>query len=72
VFQLLRDVNAAGTAVVMATHDLDLVRGSAYRTIELNHGKVVFDSGEIARGSAPAGSYIIGRGEPMPDDDETT
>jgi cell division transport system ATP-binding protein len=72
VFQLLRDVNAAGTAVVMATHDLDLVRGSAYRTIELNHGKVVFDSGEIARGSAPAGSYITGRGEAMPDDDEST
>jgi cell division transport system ATP-binding protein len=26
VFQLLRDINASGTAVVMATHDLDLVR----------------------------------------------
>ncbi len=50
VFQLLRDVNAAGTAVVMATHDLDLVRGSAYRTIELNHGHLVFDSADTARG----------------------
>ena len=26
VFQLLRDINAGGTVVVMATHDLDLVR----------------------------------------------
>jgi len=46
VFQLLRDINAAGTAVVMATHDLDLIRGTEYRTIELNHGEIVFDSSE--------------------------
>ncbi len=72
VFQLLRDVNAAGTAVVMATHDLDLVRGSAYRTIELNHGKLVFDSAETARASAPADSYVVGPGEPMPDAGENT
>jgi cell division transport system ATP-binding protein len=44
VFQLLREINAAGTAVIMATHDLDLVRRSEYRTIELNHGELVFDS----------------------------
>jgi cell division transport system ATP-binding protein len=46
VFQLLRDINASGTAVIMATHDLDLVRRSNYRTIELNHGRIVFDSAE--------------------------
>lgn len=46
VFQLLRDINAAGTAVIMATHDLDLVRRSNYRTIELNHGRLVFDSAD--------------------------
>jgi cell division transport system ATP-binding protein len=44
VFQLLRDINANGTAVVMATHDLDLVRQASYRTIELQDGAVVFDS----------------------------
>ncbi len=44
VFQLLREINSAGTAVIMATHDLDLVRRSEYRTIELNHGELVFDS----------------------------
>src|SRR5579862_2615893 len=35
VFQLLRDINAGGTAVVMATHDLDLVRQAPYRVLEL-------------------------------------
>ncbi|MFL5509907.1 MAG: cell division ATP-binding protein FtsE [Gemmatimonadaceae bacterium] len=53
VFQLLRDINAAGTAVIMATHDLDLVRRSNYRTIELNHGKLVFDSAESPASARP-------------------
>lgn len=44
VFRLLRDINANGTAVVMATHDLDLVRQTDYRTIELKEGAVVYDS----------------------------
>ncbi len=58
VFQLLRDINAAGTAVIMATHDLDLVRRSSYRTIELNHGRLVFDSAETPRQAAPHGAYL--------------
>src|SRR4051812_10264134 len=44
VFQLLRDINAGGTVVVMATHDLDLVRQTAYRIIEMRDGSLVFDS----------------------------
>ena len=46
VFQLLRDINAGGTFVVMATHDLDLVRQATYRSIEMREGVVVYDSGE--------------------------
>jgi cell division transport system ATP-binding protein len=46
VFQLLREINAAGTAIVMATHDLDLVRHAEYRTIEMNRGQIVFDSAD--------------------------
>lgn len=46
VFQLLRDINANGTAVVLATHNLDLVRGANYRNIELQEGEIVFDSGQ--------------------------
>jgi cell division transport system ATP-binding protein len=46
VFQLLRDINASGTAVMMATHNLELVRRSEYRTIEVNRGQIVYDSAE--------------------------
>jgi len=47
VIQLLRDINAAGTSVIMATHDLEIVRkADEARTIELNHGRVVFDSAD--------------------------
>jgi cell division transport system ATP-binding protein len=49
VFQLLREVNAAGTAVLMATHDLDLVRRAGLRTIEMHAGRIVAD--------VPAGGY---------------
>ncbi len=44
VVRLLRDINANGTAVLMATHDLDLVRHAKYRTLELQDGALVFDS----------------------------
>jgi len=46
VFQLLREINAAGTAVIMATHNLGLVRRADLRTIEMNHGRVVYDSSD--------------------------
>ena len=52
VFQLLREINATGTAVLMATHDLDLIRRSEYRTIEMNRGAIVFDSAEPASDEA--------------------
>ena len=45
VFELIRDINAAGTAVLFATHNLDLVRRHPeLRVIELDHGRIVFDS----------------------------
>ena len=49
IFQWLREINASGTAVIMATHDLELVRSSDYRCLELNHGEVVFDSAETPK-----------------------
>ncbi len=57
VFQLLRDINASGTAVVMATHDLDLVRQAPYRVIELQEGALVYDSAvDEARDHATGGA----------------
>jgi cell division transport system ATP-binding protein len=61
VFQLLRDINAAGTAVLMATHDLDMVRRTDYRTIELEHGRLMFDS--VDRVSAAVRRPEPGSGE---------
>ncbi|HUF30276.1 MAG TPA: cell division ATP-binding protein FtsE [Gemmatimonadaceae bacterium] len=48
IFQLLQDINMAGTAVLMATHDLELVRRADYRVLELNRGQLVFDSAETS------------------------
>ncbi|MGH7459548.1 MAG: cell division ATP-binding protein FtsE [Longimicrobiales bacterium] len=45
VFDLIKSINASGTAVLFATHNLELVRRSTgVRMIELAHGRVVFDS----------------------------
>ena len=49
VFQLLREINGAGTAVVMATHDLELVKRADLRVLEINRGRVVFDSADEKR-----------------------
>ena len=49
IFKLLRDINVGGTCVLMATHNLELVRHAPYRTIELRNGAVVFDSAEEDR-----------------------
>jgi cell division transport system ATP-binding protein len=48
IFQLLREINAAGTAVLMATHDIDLIRRSDYRVFEMHHGRLVADSADPA------------------------
>ncbi|HWZ58778.1 MAG TPA: cell division ATP-binding protein FtsE [Gemmatimonadaceae bacterium] len=48
VFQLLREINAAGTAVLMATHDIDMIRRSDYRVLEMHHGRLVADSADPA------------------------
>jgi putative ABC transport system ATP-binding protein len=52
IFQLLTDINAAGTAVVMATHNLELVKRTSYRVLEINRGQVVFDSKDEKRREA--------------------
>ena len=45
IINLLKDINEQGTTVIMATHDVDLVKGLHARTLELKQGKIVKDSG---------------------------
>lgn len=45
IMNLLRDINEAGTTVVIASHDLDLLKGLGARRINMEGGKVVSDSG---------------------------
>ncbi|HEX2094835.1 MAG TPA: cell division ATP-binding protein FtsE [Longimicrobiaceae bacterium] len=45
IFDLFREINSMGMTVLMATHDLELVRAHPeYRVIELSQGSVVYDS----------------------------
>jgi len=45
VMDLFWDINAKGMAVLMATHDLELIRRYPHaRVFELDHGELVFDS----------------------------
>ena len=51
ILDLFLELNALGMAVVMATHDLDLVRSYPdARVLELDQGRLVFDSNEAAGG----------------------
>lgn len=45
IIKLLQDINEQGTTVVMATHDLELIKDLKIRRIRLDHGKLVHDSG---------------------------
>ena len=56
VMELFYDINAKGMAVLMATHDLEVIRRhSATRVLELDHGKLVYDSAAGDDG-APSGA----------------
>ncbi|MFH2019195.1 MAG: ATP-binding cassette domain-containing protein [bacterium] len=46
IVELLRDINKQGTTVIMATHDVDLVKGLHARTIQLKKGKIAKDTGD--------------------------
>jgi cell division transport system ATP-binding protein len=47
ILELTREINSSGTAVLMATHDVELVRRhSQFRVIEMTEGAIVYDSAE--------------------------
>jgi cell division transport system ATP-binding protein len=48
IMDLFWDINAKGMAVLMATHDLELVRRYPHaRVFELDHGRLVYDSAGV-------------------------
>jgi len=49
IVQLLREINAQGTAVIMATHDLSLIMRSGYRYLELERGSLLYDGTDARR-----------------------
>jgi cell division transport system ATP-binding protein len=49
VMELFLELNARGTAILLATHDLELVRAHPRaRMLELKEGKLVYDSTSVA------------------------
>lgn len=44
IIKLLSDINEKGTTIIMATHNLDIVKNLSKRVIELEKGKVIKDS----------------------------
>ncbi|MBP6773875.1 MAG: cell division ATP-binding protein FtsE [Gemmatimonadaceae bacterium] len=49
IYLLLREINASGTAVVMATHDVSLIERTGLRFLELDKGELIFDGTDVAR-----------------------
>ena len=49
IVKLLSDINDRGTTVIMATHNVDIVKNLKKRIIELDRGKVVRDTKEGSR-----------------------
>ncbi len=49
IYLLLREINASGTAVVMATHDVALIERTGLRFLELDRGALLFDGTDVAR-----------------------
>ena len=64
---LFWDINAQGMAVLMATHDLELIRRYPQaRVFELDHGELVFDSAQTVPTGVTASSLPTG---PNPESD---
>lgn len=46
IIKLLQDIHEQGTTVVMATHDLELVKELKLRRLRLDHGELIHDSSQ--------------------------
>ena len=68
VIELLERRSQAGTAVVVATHDLELARTRPYRVVELRQGKVVADHPARPTPASSNGSSARPAPDAPPDD----
>lgn len=48
IYLLLREINARGTSVLMATHDVSMIQRAGLRCLELEQGQLVFDGTDVA------------------------
>jgi cell division transport system ATP-binding protein len=60
ILKLLFKINIAGTAVIMATHDHDLVRRFGHRIVHLEQGEIVRDEDAFGRPPSPGGGGTAG------------
>jgi cell division transport system ATP-binding protein len=49
IYLLLREINARGTAVLMATHDVAMIERAQQRFLELDKGELIFDGTDVVR-----------------------
>ena len=64
VYDLFRHINELGMAVLLATHDTDLLRDHPeVRVLELEHGELVYDSARDAVGPSAEAPRPGARGE---------
>ena len=65
VFELLREINDLGMAVLFATHDTGLIRSHpGIRVLELEHGELVYDSARPEEPEAGEAGGTDGGGDP--------
>lgn len=57
IIELLNEINAMGTTVLIVTHEHDLVRQFNKRVIVLDHGRVKSDTGKIDEDSVTEDTY---------------
>ena len=67
ILDLFFEINAMGMAVLMATHDLELVRSYPdIRVLELDQGRLVYDSLDAASAGGDAGDGSQPRAGALP------
>ncbi len=48
IYLLLREINARGTSVLMATHDVAMIQRAQQRCLELEQGRLIFDGTDVS------------------------